>query len=100
MNMLMRVDVSRIVTHEATESGQLMGHFGCYRGGVICGNHLIKLYPCVVTVAPFAEIDMESEAKAWVRGAIGSRLYGRLPAHHQASAGHDAVLMIPASLIY
>src|SRR4051812_33193554 len=93
MDVLVRVDVRRVVANKLTKHVQLVGHLASYRRRVIRGHDLVDRHPGILTIRPFTQVDMETEAEARMRITVGSRFNGSGPAHHQAGAGHNTTLM-------
>lgn len=60
---------------------------------IVGGHHLVDGDPLFRTDCPLTQIDVEANAKAWVLKSVGGGGNRGRPAHHQARAGDDAVLM-------
>src|SRR5215208_5644878 len=93
MNVLVRINVSRILANKTTEVTKLAGHLIRHRCAVMLGNHFIYRYPSAIAVGPFTEIEMKSHAETLMLSTVGCGFGGSRPTHHQTSACHDALLI-------
>src|SRR5215212_5491880 len=93
MNVLVRINVSRILANKTAEVTKLAGHLIRHRCAVMLGNHFIYRYPSAIAVGPFTEIEMKSHAETLMLSTVGCGFGGSRPTHHQTSACHDALFM-------
>src|SRR5205823_3700628 len=86
------IDVRRLPANQHSEAGDLLGYFLGDRHLIVHRDDRVPWLPRprVRTVPPLAQIDVESEAKVWMRTRVCGGFEGRGPAHHHAGAGYHA----------
>jgi hypothetical protein len=93
MDVLMRVEVTRLAIHESLEGAVLFLHLVADGLLVVVRDDPIERFPFTITVSPFAKIHMQTHAEARMPpGVFRSRGSGR-PSNHQAGTCHDAIFM-------
>ena len=94
MDVLVRVDVGRGTPDEIEKAGDLAIGFDNNRGSVFeRRDNVVNCFPAVVSVDPFAEIDVEADAELWVADSVLHCIGGGGPAHHQARTRYNAALV-------
>src|SRR5690348_18500183 len=92
MDMLVRIQVSRIPSHEASKLGPLASYFGLYRFRIVRRHHGIQRQPFSIAKEPLAEVQMKSDTDPAVGARVnGGRPGGRL-SHHETGAGQNSGL--------
>ena len=93
VHMLVRVHVRWLVARQAMKRGKLTGNLGCHGGRVLRLHDVIQGHPHFAVEGPLTKIDVETQAEFWMASGVICGFGGGRPTHHQAGAGHDAVLM-------
>ena len=63
VNVLMRIDVSRVLSYQPAESLQLPGHFLRHDACIVRSDNLVDGNPGVVSIRPLSQIQMQSQAE-------------------------------------
>src|SRR5262249_28810068 len=89
VNVLMRVEVSRIGSHKLAKKIKLAADVVANGGGI--GNiGCVELDPLAASYYPLAEIEVKANRERRVGAGVARCLRGRGPEYHQAGASHDA----------
>ena len=92
MNVLMRVQVSRVTAHQAAKLFQLASDFFRH-ASLIRRDDLVTQLPFIILIDPFRKIHVQTNAQFGIAShAFGDLGCGRL-ANHQAGTGDDALLV-------
>src|SRR5439155_7513992 len=94
MNVLVRVDVGRIISDEPSEDVELALDLLLHGLRVVHVEFIDQHpLPAIHSVGRFPEIDVEPEAQVRVSATVGCCLASCRPPHHEARARHDPVLV-------
>src|SRR4249920_811915 len=89
----MRVDVAGLSAHQIEKNFELVSHFALDGGLIVQANDCIKGYPAAAAINPFAQIEMETEAKLRMGSRVEHGFAGRQPPGHQTRAGDNPMLV-------
>src|SRR5262245_47748563 len=93
MDMLMRIDMTGVTAHQATEHLQLPRDFIADDAPILQGDHGVHGHPLPGAKDLFPQVDMQSKPEALMFPRVGCRFRRGAPAARNARAGHDDVVM-------
>ena len=99
MNVLVGVEMSRSMSHQAIERAELAGDFILHRTLILQWDYGIEGDPFSGAKDLFAQVDMQPDTKIWKFPGTSRRISSSRPAYHETGAGHDSAAMCPHNAV-